>query len=338
MVESNSSGQIALSKSSATMPTGDYLVERKLASTAWSQVFQARQRNKNRKIALKIINLDFAADPGTMLRFRQEAEAAKKLKHSHILRVLDYGFTPKGQPFTASELSEGKNLQQLLAGHKMAPLVCARLMMQLTDALAYAHKAGVVHGNVKPGNIVIAGRHSDEYRAFLVDTGITKTVASKHDLAVVGRTKMIVTPAYSSPEQYLGEEPGVKSDIYSLGCVMYEMLSGKPANNGINAIQYMNWHLHHQMPPLAVNNKDIAQLEIIIKRMTARMPENRYESMESVREDLQRFLKNEPLQEQTEPVSSERSDLQILSLSVIMFLIALACLYQVYLWCFFSGV
>lgn len=267
-----------------------YQLQSPISRNKWSEVFFAKDIFSARDTVVKVIQLSLESDPSRASRFRREAEAAKRLRHARIVKTSDYGITNDGRPFLVMEIAQGENLKQALQRNRFTPLVCARLMMQLADALGYAHRRGIIHGDIKPANVMVADPKGDFPRATVLDFGVAKTLATE---AMAGQPEMhqiMVTPAYISPEQYLGGQASQASDIYSLGCVFYEMLSGEPLVSSSNAIDCMNWHLHRRVPPLTVPGKDAAELEKIVRYMLERSDADRYSNMGQVKADLQRFF------------------------------------------------
>lgn len=272
-----------------------YQLQCQISSNRWSEVFLAKDIFTARPVVVKILQLSFESDPQRASRFRREADAAKRLRHPRIVRTLDFGVADDGRPFLVMECAEGANLKDSLGRSRFTALICARLMLQLADALSCAHRQGIIHGDIKPTNIMIADPQGDYPRATVLDFGVAKTLATE-DVAGIPKThQVMVNPAYMSPEQYLGRKLGAASDIYSLGCVFYEMLAGKPVISASNAIDCMNWHLHRRVPPLAVAQRDVAELEKVVRFMLERSAADRYNDIDEVKADLQRFFNKRPI-------------------------------------------
>ena len=208
-----------------------YRLEEKLGMGGMGTVYRARHLLIDRPVAIKVLNQRFVEDEAARTRFRREAKAAGRLQHTNAVTVTDFGESHDGYVYLVMELLEGRTLREVLA--KEAPLDPARavsLMMQISAAVAAAHEAGIIHRDLKPANIFIVQRAEVPALVKVLDFGIAKLAAEMLDddepmtLTQVGA--MIGTPRYMSPEQCDGVELTPASDVYSLGCILYEMLTG----------------------------------------------------------------------------------------------------------------
>ncbi|MBY0545680.1 MAG: serine/threonine protein kinase [Candidatus Obscuribacterales bacterium] len=267
-----------------------YQLQSEISSNRWSEVFLAKDIFTGRPVVLRIFQLSFEADAPRGSRFRREADAVKRLRHARIVRTLDFGIAGDGRPYLVMECAEGENLKDSMVKNRFTDLNCARLMIQLADALSCAHRQGIIHGDIKPTNIMIAAPNGDHPRATFLGFGVAKILASEEIEDAPRTHQVMVNPAYMSPEQFLGRKLNAASDVYSLGCVFYEMLSGRPVIRSTNAIDCLNWHLHRRVPPLAVTTRDAAELEKITRFMLERSTPDRYNDIEEVKADLQRFF------------------------------------------------
>lgn len=208
-----------------------YLLQERLGIGGMGTVYRARHLLIDRPVAVKVLNQRFVEDEAARTRFRREAKAAGRLQHTNAVTVTDFGESHDGYVYLVMELLEGRTLRDVLA--KEAPLDPARavsLMMQVSAAVAAAHEAGIIHRDLKPANIFIVQRADVPALVKVLDFGIAKLAAEMLDddepmtLTQVGA--MIGTPRYMSPEQCDGVELTPASDVYSLGCILYEMLTG----------------------------------------------------------------------------------------------------------------
>lgn len=208
-----------------------YRIEQRLGVGGMGTVYRARHLLIDRPVAIKVLNPRFVEDEAAQLRFRREARAAGRLQHANAVGVTDFGSTSDGYVYLVMELLEGRTLRDVLA--KEAPLDTARavaLMLQTADAVAAAHQAGIIHRDLKPANIFIVQNSEVPAVVKVLDFGIAKLAAESLEdddsktLTLVGA--MIGTPRYMSPEQCDGAELTPASDVYSLGVILYEMLSG----------------------------------------------------------------------------------------------------------------
>ncbi len=256
-------------------------------------IYKARHVMTDAKLAVKTLHVHLAHEEKHLLRFKQEASAASGLKHPHLVVVHDFGLTPSGVPFLVMDLIEGTNLQEQILNY--GPLSLSRfcdIFIQASDALAHAHKRGVIHRDIKPGNMILAA--SDDGKDFIriVDFGIAKVIASDalttQELTQTG--DLVGSPLYMSPEQCLGTSLDARSDIYSLGCVMYEAITGKTPFLGPNSVQTIFKHIHEMPPRPSTQRSDIMippTIERILFLTLQKDPARRYASMEDLRIDLE---------------------------------------------------
>src|SRR5688572_4271074 len=208
-----------------------YRIEERLGVGGMGMVYRARHLLIDRPVAIKVLNQRFVEDEAARVRFQREARAAGRIQHLNAVSVTDFGQTLEGYVYIVMELLEGRTLREVVA--KEAPMETARavsIMLQVSAAVAAAHEAGVIHRDLKPGNIFVSQRPDVPAVVKVLDFGIAKLAAETLDeddalnLTQVGA--MIGTPRYMSPEQCNGLELTPASDVYSLGVILYEMLSG----------------------------------------------------------------------------------------------------------------
>jgi serine/threonine protein kinase len=243
-----------------------------------SSVLKARHRLMDKIVAVKILKLQLASDQTWLARFQKEAQAATVLKHPGIVEVHSFGITDNGCPYFVMDYVEGKSLHEILNEEgRLDTERSLRLFEQICAALSHAHKHNMVHRDLKPANIMIVGSAENE-RAMLLDFGMVKIITAESEAEqVLTRTNMLIgTPAYMSPEQCHKQALSPASDIYSLACVLYEMLTGKPLFAGDSALQIMYAHTS-EAPVLSDLPKGLRQT---LGKALEQDPANRYASVE----------------------------------------------------------
>ncbi|HEY5120828.1 MAG TPA: protein kinase, partial [Acidimicrobiales bacterium] len=228
--------------------------------------------------------------PAFVERFRREAQAAANLSHPNIVPVFDWG-EDDGTYFIVMELVDGTSLAEVLRGSRtLTASRSATIAAQVASALGYAHRSGVVHRDVKPGNILI----TSDGQVKVTDFGIAQAVSSEDHLAEEG--SVMGTATYFSPEQASGESVDGRSDVYSLGVVLYEMLAGRPPFIGDSPLEVSTQHVHGSVPfPTQFNDTVPRDLEAIVMESLGKAPSQRYQSADEFRADLIRFTEGEPV-------------------------------------------
>ena len=274
----------------ARLNSGRYQVTHLIARGGMAIVYRAQDTLLNRPVALKTLYPELSADPLFVEGFRREAQAAANLSHPNIVPVFDWG-EDDGTYFIVMELVDGTSLADMLRGGRtLTASHSATLMAQVAAALGYAHRNGVVHRDVKPGNILIAS----DGQVKVTDFGIAQAMSVEDQLAEEG--SVMGTATYFSPEQAEGAPVDGRSDIYSLGVVLYEMLAGRPPFIGDSPVEVSSQHVHGTVPPPSDFNKSIPpDLQAIVMEALAKSPEQRYQSAEDLRSDLVRFSEGQPV-------------------------------------------
>jgi serine/threonine-protein kinase len=242
-----------------------FTIEALLGAGGMGRVYRARHLRLNLPVAIKLLNADLAADRRTVERFAREARAAMRIRSPHVVTVHDLGEIPPGIPFLTMEVIEGTSLNVLLAdGARLTAPSVARLGVQLARALATAHGEGVIHRDLKPDNVLIARSGAGEV-AKIVDFGLAKIMGEQFtggDMTTMGR--VFGTPAYISPEQASGRGSDAKSDIYSLGVVLYRARAGRKPFDG-SALELLAAHIGAAPPPLGDDPLDRLILTLLGK-------------------------------------------------------------------------
>jgi eukaryotic-like serine/threonine-protein kinase len=261
-----------------------YEVLRRLARGGMADVYLARDLLLDRPVALKVLFPEFATDPAFVERFRREAQAAANLSHPNIVGVYDSGES-NGTYFIVMEYIEGRSLAQILRDEgPLSPDRAADITTDVAAALGFAHRNGVVHRDVKPGNVLI----SPIGQVKVADFGIARAVSTQENLTQTGT--VMGTATYFSPEQARGEQVDPRSDVYSLGIVLYETLTGRPPFSGENPVSVAYKHVQEApVPPRQANSSIPPPLEAITLKALAKNPANRYPSADELAADLRRF-------------------------------------------------
>jgi eukaryotic-like serine/threonine-protein kinase len=267
-----------------------YQVTHLIARGGTATVYRAQDLMLNRPVALKVLYPELSVDQNFVERFRREAQAAANLSHPNIVPVFDWG-EDNGAYFIVMELIEGSSLAGILAaGRRPTPQRAATLVAQVASALAYAHRAGVVHRDIKPGNILL----TTDGQIKVTDFGIAQAISTQDNLTASG--SVMGTATYFSPEQAEGAMVDGRSDVYSLGVVLYELLAGRPPFTADTPVAVATMHVRDAVPALrAVNAAVPADLEAVTMYALGKRPASRYQTADDLRADLLRFAEGQPV-------------------------------------------
>lgn len=271
------------------MMLGRYRIEGRLGEGAMADVYRAQDPDIGRTVAIKVLKPQYARDPDIGGRFLREARAAGALSHANIATIYDVG-EAEGVAYIAMELVEGRPLDEVLQAQGRMPYErVLRLARQLADALGYAHRAGIVHRDVKPSNILLS---ADGKTAKLLDFGVARV--GEADAANLGRTQagqLVGTPRYMSPEQALGLPVDARSDLFSLGVVLYEMVTGKVAFPGMGLATLAIQIAQDKVAPIGDAAGDCPPgLRFIIDKLLAKKPDKRFADGDAVVAALDREI------------------------------------------------
>ena len=271
---------------------GDYELIDELGRGGMGIVYKARQTSLGRLVALKMVLRGVWASAADMARFRAEAEAAARLNHPHVVPVYEVG-EQDGHPYFSMKYVAGTTLSVRLAEGPMPPRETAELLVPVCDAIEYAHQNGLLHRDLKPSNILL----DEEGRPHVSDFGLAKRVEAGESWTRTGA--IIGTPSYMAPEQAAGNrgQLGPPSDVYSLGAVLYQMLTGRPPFQAATAVDTVLLVLEQEpLPPRLLNPRADRDLEMIALKCLQKPPALRYQSAKALADDLRAFLADEPIE------------------------------------------
>ncbi|MGO9877442.1 MAG: Stk1 family PASTA domain-containing Ser/Thr kinase [Acidimicrobiia bacterium] len=266
-----------------------YRIEREIAQGGMAEVYLARDQSLDRPVALKALFPEYAREPSFVERFRREAQAAANLNHPNIVAIYDWG-QESGTYFIVMEYVEGRSLRDLIRSDgPLEPGQAADITAEIASALAFAHRSGVVHRDVKPGNVLLTQSGTVK----VTDFGIARAGTSD-GLTQTG--SVMGTATYFSPEQAQGLTVDGRSDVYSVGVVLYELVCGVPPFAADSPVSVAYKHVREEPVPPSRRNPDVPPaLEQIIMSALAKDPEHRYQSADDLRADLLRFRRGRPL-------------------------------------------
>ena len=266
------------------------LVER-IGVGGWGEVWRAQQNSTRRDVALKILRRDVAEGEGAKERFQLEAEAVSRLVHQNTVTLFDFGRTERGETYMAMELLEGSTLDQVL--HREGPMQAVRairVVRQVALSLDEAHGKGIIHRDVKPHNVMLLQRPGEPDFAKVLDFGVAKWVLQDHRLTATGTT--FGTPEYMSPEQVQSKPLDHRTDLYSLGIILYTLLVAAPPFRGESPITVAMHHINRRLPPLPADCQIPRAVERLLRSLTAKDPNRRPFSAVEVAETCDKILRD----------------------------------------------
>ena len=264
-----------------------YELGRRIGRGGMAEVFVARDRLLDRPVAVKILFAEYAKDPLFVERFRREAMSAASLNHPNIVGVYDWGQVDTTY-YIAMEFVQGRTLADILAKHeRLSVLQACDIALDIAAALSSAHAAGVAHRDIKPANIIVSATGHVK----VADFGIARAIGAAIEQGLTQTGAVMGTATYFSPEQAQGAQPDPRSDLYSLGVIMYEMLAGEPPFTGENAISIAYKQVHNVPVSLRSMNPELAPaFSAIVMKCLAKDPNRRYATALALADDLRRFI------------------------------------------------
>lgn len=274
-----------------------YELDQVIGRGGMAEVWKARDNRLGRDVAVKRLRIDLASDATFQARFRREAQAAAGLNHPNIVSVYDTGeeIDPASDvhvPYIVMEYVDGVTLREVLRdGRKILPERALEFTQGVLDALAYSHRAGIVHRDIKPANVMLTSTGTVK----VMDFGIARAVADTS--ATMTQTAAVIgTAQYLSPEQARGEKVDARSDIYSTGCLLYELLVGRPPFMGDSPVSVAYQHVRETpLPPSSLDPEISSDMDAIVLKALAKDPDERYFDAKAMRDDIARCLDNVPV-------------------------------------------
>lgn len=283
-----------------TIVDDSYEVQNHLGLGGMGSVYSATEIGSGKQVALKILSLELARDREWRARFLRESKALSVLEHPYIVRVHRLGVW-QGLPYIAMELLNGKSLRQLILDQqRITWRDCVSAGMQICEGMQFAHSCRIIHRDLKPENVMLCATSADldcapyaKQHVKILDFGLSR-IAGTTTTRSVGLTKVgtvIGSIHYMSPEQCLGSKADFRADVYALGCLLYECLTGTVPFDAENAISLMHKHVSEQPAPFAsaIKNEDQfpTVLEAVVLKAMSKKPEDRYQTMDQMRKDLE---------------------------------------------------
>ncbi len=275
---------------------GRYELDGVVGRGGMAEVYRARDIRLDRIVAIKTLRADLARDPIFQARFRREAQSAASLNHPSIVAVYDTGedmATGVPVPYIVMEYVDGRTVRDLLqeGGHRLLPERSLEIIDGVLRALEYSHQAGIVHRDIKPGNVMVT-RNGD---IKVMDFGIARAMSDAQ--ATMTQTAQVIgTAQYLSPEQARGERVDARSDLYSAGCLLYELLTGRPPFTGDSPVAIAYQHVRENpVPPSRVDPDVPPWADAIVLKAMAKSPDDRYQTAADMRADLQRAASGMPV-------------------------------------------
>ncbi|RMG11830.1 MAG: serine/threonine protein kinase, partial [Planctomycetota bacterium] len=266
---------------------GKYRIDAKLGEGGMGAVYKAWDTRLDRPVALKVIRPALAQDESFRARFEREAKAVARLKHPNAIEIYDYdhGDGGDGPIYMAFEFLEARELSELIRAGELTPLRTVWIVSQILSCLETAHRAGIIHRDLKPQNVMI--ERSDD-RVKILDFGIAKMKNPETDVSLSPLTmagQVMGTVYYMSPEQAEGRSVDGRSDIYSVGVMLYLMLTGRLPFKSKKPIEILDMHLHAPVPPLGAQH--LAPFEPVVQKAMAKVPADRFASAAEFRAALE---------------------------------------------------
>jgi len=272
-----------------------YQVIRPIGVGASATIFLVRDAHTDALYALKILKQAHFLDENAKKRFEREATTLSKTIHPNLVKLHAHGQAHSGAPYFVMDFLEGRSLGTILGQYgRMEAVRLCRIAEQICDGIGAAHDVGVLHRDLKPSNIILVGQDAEKEHVKIVDFGIAKELTAELEQKLTQDGQTVGTPGFMSPEQCCGLELDQRSDVYSVGCIMYKALSGVGPFQADNSIALLYKHVTEtHVPPMQVHEPSMGaypKLEKIVAKALARKAENRYQSMKDLKKDISEFI------------------------------------------------
>ncbi len=282
---------------------GRYELGELLGRGGMAEVRKGTDTRLGRVVAVKRLRTDLASDATFQARFRREAQSSASLNHPSIVAVYDTGEEPSAeagvaQPYIVMEFVAGRTLREILReGRKILPERALEITSGVLSALDYSHRAGIIHRDIKPGNVMLTP--SGDIK--VMDFGIARAMSDAAN-SMTQTAAVVGTAQYLSPEQARGETVDSRSDVYSAGCLLYELLTGRPPFVGDSPVAVAYQHVREQAQPPSEHDADLtAEIDAIVMKALAKRLEDRYQSAAAMRSDIERYLAGRPVEASPPP-------------------------------------
>lgn len=278
-----------------TVVENRFEVQSLIGAGGMATVYKAEHRNVELIVAIKVLNSDHDLSPADIERLKREARALNSLFHPNIVKVYSFGFLESGEPYLVLDFLAGQSLDDIVVSGTLPPLEwTVEAFIQICRGLGAAHDSNLIHRDLKPSNVMIVDRDEDGAFVKLLDFGIAKSSQPKDtDQKLTRKGEIFGSPLYISPEQVSNKELDHRADIYSLGCLMYESLTGQAPLMGETVIQTLMKHLTEAPPAMATvcDRKIPADLEAIVIKCMQKKPEDRFQKVSDIEADLEKTWK-----------------------------------------------